>query len=241
MAERRTRWAAHFPFALVCASPLLLAGVAVGEEKKPQIIDGWGTVTDRTVDCIVKKQGAKLSVTVPGGIYDLNASVGGMRAPRILKEVEGDFSVEVKVTGDFNPGETAAGVQVRPFNGAGLLVWQDAGNYVRLERNVYWVGEQRVYVCYPPLLEYFQEGEGQDTNPNPTLYDRFFTERSTWLKFARWQDKLTASYSHDGKEWTVVKTFPVELSKKLRVGVAVINSSAKPFAVEFENLKVSTK
>jgi hypothetical protein len=241
MAAGNTRRGGRVLDVLACASTLLLASAVTAEEKKPQIIGGWGTLTDRTGDCVIKKQDGKLSVTVPGGRYSLNASVGGMKAPRILKEVEGDFTIEVKVEGDFKPGEIPAGVDVRPFHGAGLLVWQDAGNYVRLERNVYWVREQGVYVCYPPLLEYFEEGEYQDTNPAPALYDRFFTERSTWLKLARWQDKLTASYSHDGKEWIVVKTIPVELSKKLRVGVVAVNTAAKPFAVEFENLKVSTK
>ena len=97
-----------------------------------------------------------------------------------------------------------------------------------------------MHVCYPPLFSYFKEGEEQeDVCPAPTLYENFFRGRSTWLKLERRKDKLTASYSHDGKEWTVVKTIPVELSKKLRAGIAVINGSAQPFTVDFENLKFS--
>jgi len=241
MATNAMHRAVEFRWIVVCVGSLLFSSITVGQDKKPVTIAGWGTVTDLAGDCTVKEQDGKLAVTVPGGVHDLNASAGGMKAPRVLKEIEGDFTVEVKVTGEFKPGEIEGSFRVRPFNGAGLLVWQDAGNYVRLERNVYWVKEHSEYVCYPPLLQRFKEGEEEeDICPAPTLYDNFFRARSTWLRLERRKDELTASYSRDGKEWTVAKTIAVELSKKLRAGIAVINTSAQPFTVEFENLNLSS-
>jgi regulation of enolase protein 1 (concanavalin A-like superfamily) len=50
---------------------------------------------------------------------------------------------------------------------------------------------------------------------------------------------VAASYSHDGKEWTAVKEVAVDLPKQVHVGVAAVNSSDKPFTVEFEDLKVA--
>src|SRR5260370_32510067 len=83
----------------------LLAVCLAAQDKKPRTIEGWGTVTDPADDCTLKHEKKKLTVTVPGGTHDLNQAIGGMKAPRVLQEVEGDFTAQVKVTGDFKPGE----------------------------------------------------------------------------------------------------------------------------------------
>jgi regulation of enolase protein 1 (concanavalin A-like superfamily) len=218
----------------------LLTGGAAAEDKKPRTIEGWGTVSDPADDCTVKLEKRKLMITVPGGTHDLNQAIGGMKAPRILQEVEGDFTAQVKLTGEFKPGDKAAGDNTRPFNSAGLLLWRDEKNYIRLERNIWWAAEQGKYACFPPLIEQYRDGEYQETNPRGTL-DEFFKGNSTWLRLERRGNKAIASYSHDGKEWTEAKEITVDLPKKLRVGVAVVNTSAKAFAVEFEELKIATK
>src|SRR5690348_11002745 len=109
------------------ATSLIVGGV-IAQEKESQTIAGWGAVTDPDGDCTVKSEKGKLTVTVPEGTHDLNPRLGGMAAPRVLREVEGDFTVQVKVTGDFTPGDKAAADSTSSFNGAGLLVWQDAKN-----------------------------------------------------------------------------------------------------------------
>jgi hypothetical protein len=213
----------------------------VAEEKKPQTIKGWGTVTDLRGDCTIKEEGGKLIVEVPGSVHDLNASLGGQDAPRILREIEGDFTVQVKVTGEFKPGQKTAGPQVgTPFNGAGLLLWRDTQSYLRLERNAFWVDNAGRYACYPPLVEYYQDGKFQETNPQGTL-DEFFKGKDTWLKLERQGKKVIASYSPDGKDWQVAKEIEVELPSKLQIGVAAVNTSAMPFLVSFSEFKVSTK
>ena len=50
---------------------------------------------------------------------------------------------------------------------------------------------------------------------------------------------MAAAYSHDGKEWTAVKEISVELPQKVQVGVAAVNSSDKPFTVEFKDFTVA--
>jgi regulation of enolase protein 1 (concanavalin A-like superfamily) len=218
----------------------LLAGTAVAHENKSQTIPGWGVVTNPDGDCTVKAERGKLTVTVPEGTHDLNAKLGGMKAPRILKEVEGDFTVQVKVTGEFNPGDKPANEGTSAFNGAGLLLWQDEKNYLRLERNAWWIAAANQTACYPPLVEYYQDGEYQETNPQATI-EEFFKGRSTWLKVQRQGNKVTASYSHDDDQWTVAKEITVTLAKKLQVGVAVVNTAAKPCTVEFAEFKLTTK
>jgi regulation of enolase protein 1 (concanavalin A-like superfamily) len=217
----------------------LIVGGASSREDKAQTIKGWGTVIDPKSDCSIKEEKGKLTVKVPGGSRDLNP-LFGMGAPRVLQSVQGDFVVQVKVSGDFQPGEKAADPRTTPFNGAGLLIWQDDKNFLRLERNRFYVADAGRYACYPPLLEYFKDGEYQGTDPNGTL-DEFFKGRSTWLRLARKGSKVVASYSHDGKEWTEVKEIPVDFADKMSVGIAAINNSTEPFKVDFEGFKVSTK
>src|SRR5262249_60356011 len=98
-------------------------------------------------------------------------------------------------------------------------------------------GVGKVYACTPPLPEQYRDGELQETTPRGTL-DEFFKGKSTWLKLERRKDKVTASYSHDGKEWTEAKQITVELPNKLHIGVAAVNTSAQAFSVEFEGIKI---
>ena len=54
----------------------------------------WGSPFDPTGDCSISESGGTLVITVPGGIHDMS----GVRddrnrtAPRVLQEVEGDFT-----------------------------------------------------------------------------------------------------------------------------------------------------
>jgi regulation of enolase protein 1 (concanavalin A-like superfamily) len=225
---------------LVVGLAVCFIAAACSAEDKPTTFRGWGTLTDPDNDCTVKEEAGKLTMTVPGGTHDLNQALGGMKAPRILQPVEGDFRVQVKVSGEFAPGDKAADARAVPFNGAGLLIWQDEKNYLRLERNIWWVAQAEKTARYPPLIEYYKDGQYQETNPMGT-FDEFFKGRSTWLKLDRRGDKVTASYSHDGKDWTAAKEITVELPKKIQLGVAAVNTSTKPFKVEFEEFKLTAR
>jgi hypothetical protein len=121
----------------------------------------------------------------------------------------------------------------------GLLVWQDDKTFIRLERNI-WTTPDGQTVCFPPLLEYWKDDTYMDTNPQVTP-EKFFQGRSTYLRLERTGDKIRASLSHDGTKWDEVKTFTAELPKKVKVGVAALNTSKKPFTVEFEDFKLTTK
>ena len=91
---------------------------------------GWGTVTDPDKDCLFSIQGDKLGITVPAKNHNLHPA-REMNAPRVLRRVSGDFSVQVKITADFKPGVISTGPG-RPFNGAGLLLWQSEKSFLRV-------------------------------------------------------------------------------------------------------------
>ena len=207
---------------------------AKAAETPNKTLAGWSTITDPDNDCQIK---STLTITVPDTNHDLNPR-RGMNAPRLLKKVKGDFAVQVKVTSDFNPGDTSTGPG-RPFNGAGLLIWQDENNFLRLERNAYWVS--KLLLCYPPLIEYWRDGKYSGVNSNPTSADEFFKGRSTWLKLQRQGERMTASFSHDGDEWTVAREFKVDFPDEVSVGIAALNTSNSAFCVEFEAFEIKAE
>jgi regulation of enolase protein 1 (concanavalin A-like superfamily) len=47
--------------------------------------------------------------------------------------------------------------------------------------------------------------------------------------------------NEDGKKWAEDTTAEVKLPKKLKVGVAAVNSTTSPFAPQFEDFKLTKK
>jgi hypothetical protein len=251
--SRRPRRPLHVPAARSSAVPCILGSILVGLlflaglvvtlwllwPRTPALgLDDWGVLTDPDGDCAVRAEKEKLVITVPGTNHNLNPAIS-INAPRVLRSVEADFSATVKVSGDFQPGRRAT-IPGYPFNGAGLLLWQDEQNFLRLERNLWWVPEVGRHACYPPLVEYYQGGRYQGTNPEGIL-EAFFQGRSTFLRLERIGNRVTAAYSHDGKVWTTAREIAVTFPKKVFVGVAAVNSSDQPFSVEFEDFTVMAR
>jgi hypothetical protein len=135
------------------------------------------------------------------------------------------------------PGEKSTNNVGVPFTGAGLLVWQDDKNYLRLERNRFWT-EPNKSACFPPLLEYFEDGEYQNTDPEVTQ-EPFFKEAWTYLRLERRGDNIKANYSDNGKDWTEVKKITTKFAAKISVGVAAINTSDNSFTAEYEEFKIT--
>jgi hypothetical protein len=102
---------------LVCAAvgAAPAPGSGLTKQTRPWF-DGWDKPVDPVGDCTFDRKGDRLAITVPGkghGIYLQK------RNPRLLRDVEGDFVVQVRVQGNF--GEEPKG---RPLGhrGAGVCV-----------------------------------------------------------------------------------------------------------------------
>ena len=80
------------------------------------------------------RSGETVVIEIPGKLHDLNADIDKYNAPRVLREVDGDFDIQVKVVGEFKPGAKSLNPKSLPFNGAGIFVWRNSDNSIRLER-----------------------------------------------------------------------------------------------------------
>lgn len=217
-------------------------GWAAGADGQLTEIAGWGTVVDPDGKCTIRAQDGKLSIRVPPGVYDIwygeKDPAQRFNAPRVVRQVRGDFVAQVKVTADWTAG---AGLSGGPFPGrfsrvAGLLVWDSENQYLRHERNLF------VQSGKPGIAVYW----------TPPLYDRnatrisewksgttaIFQGRSTWLRVERSGQTITSSISHDGRTWQQTTVQQTEFPPNVQVGVLAHQASDGEFVCEFEEFKI---
>jgi WD40 repeat protein/regulation of enolase protein 1 (concanavalin A-like superfamily) len=185
-------------------------------DPRPRPTLAWYRPIDPDGDCQFREDAGKLTITLPDKKnHDLVAEVGKMNAPRVLRDVEGDFRVEVRIGGDF----TSDAVLM-----AGLLLMVDEKNYLRLERGRF-AGKPH---CFWELRRDGRRLEDSSITTIPTF--------EGYLRMERRGNTLAGLHSVDGHAWTQLKRLEIDLPAKVKVGVAAISTSASsPFAPTFDS------
>jgi regulation of enolase protein 1 (concanavalin A-like superfamily) len=203
-------------------------------ESSPRVLKGWGEVIDPDGDCSIDLADGRLTIKVPAVPkkgHGLEAEGNTLNAPRVLREIEGDFIADLKVAGTFKPVGPSANPNVRPFVGAGLLQWSDAGNYVRLERAAIDRNGQLV-----PYSLFQERRNSQLISP---LGGFELPDEPVMLRLERKGDHIGAYVGTDGKDWrTVFRSRTIKFPAKVRLGVAAISSSSQPFIVTMDSYRV---
>ena len=158
-----------------------------------------------------------------GSTFDLTVNPGWLRitspsgrdllpvkfnAPRISQVVSGDFIVETKISAVADEND----------EGAGILIWKDSSNYVRLDRISRTIGhpvEQQVL--------FGGSVDGVWPCPGDTNVVLPSNINPTYLKLIRSNSILTGWYSSDGASWTQVGTIPFNVTDPVNIGLAVVN------------------
>jgi regulation of enolase protein 1 (concanavalin A-like superfamily) len=193
------------------------------------LIVGWGTAVDPVGDCNLHRDGANLVMDLPAKPHDLTPFSRLFNVPRVVRPVEGDFEVQVKVEGDFKPSGTSERLVDEPQNGAGLIVLGEGQAHIILDKMVF-MRQGRLISS----VELAQRGAGGNRgNRNPQL-----GQSTRYLRLARKGKQVLASASPDGKEWTALKPLESQLPDRVQVGVVAINTSKEPFSVTFSELKL---
>jgi len=221
-------WMTRIQSRYLIAFAVLLTLSAAAEDKKPQTIKGWGTAVDPDSDCKFEEKEGKVIITVPGKNHDLTYVEGKsyLNGPRLVREVEGDFSIQVKVLKYPLPTGNATGKY--PFVSAGLLVWNDDKEFFRMERSA---------VGTPPFAYAAGILNGTDTPLQGTPF-RQLTDDDTFVRVERKGKKLTFSVrTADESEWTELVSDTFELPAKLHVGVHAVNTVDTEFKAEFQDLE----
>ena len=151
-----------------------------------------------------------------------------------MAEVEGDFLAYVQVDGDIDPGSTrrtdARGHRLPfSFQGAGLLLYQDKDNFVRLERACMAQGASLVREL---LVEVVRGG---------TEFDYYYIALpgdplgALDLFLIRRKGRVTCMFSHDGRSLLAFRDFSLDYPAKIKIGLTASNLSRKPFTAKFSD------
>jgi regulation of enolase protein 1 (concanavalin A-like superfamily) len=220
-------------FASAIALCTTAAAVLAGDDATPKDLAGWGRFLDPSGDCDVSLdvERDRLRITVPGTPHVLSAEDPElpMNGPRVVRRVRGDFTARVRVLGRLEPGRSKT-TYYDPFHGAGLIVWQDPSNYLRLERAVGFInGRPHPYVNYELR-----------TRGRLAMSDGITIEdRSVFLQLRRRGQAFSASYSRDGHRWVELARIDATLNERVEVGVVAVNSSARTLSAELERLSIN--
>lgn len=194
----------------------------------------WGEVIDPDDDCRLELVDGALEGEVPGSLHDLNVEISRNNAPRVLRPVQGDFQAQVKVAGSFHPGPVRTGPRSVPFNGAGLVLWLDDGNYVRLERAAMYRGDQVLGLLM------FESREHGATTQQHNL-GRLDPSDDLWLRLVRKGDELSANFSRDGHDWEPLDPMRLDWPSRLLVGLDLVNSCGDPMTARFSDYRVKPR
>jgi beta-xylosidase len=144
-----------------------------------------------------------------------------MTAPRLMKPISGDFEIETRVR--FSPTQS--------YQGAGLLIFRNDNNYLRLERGYGGTrgGESGIR---------FDKREDEIYEPVATQ-DEFPTRAvEVELKFSRAGKVFTAFWRETGKtEWIEVGKVIDSYPEVVQVGLIGVNT-ADEITAEFAYIKL---
>jgi regulation of enolase protein 1 (concanavalin A-like superfamily) len=202
----------------------------VGPHPEPagKPLGDWGLAVDPDGDCKIDDKGKALEISIPNTHHDLNADNDKLNAPRVVREVTGDFSVTVKVTGTFKPGTKSTNPKAVPYIGAGILVWQDSNNYIFLGR----AGINR-----GGKVGEFAAFEEREWGTRGALNNRGIDPGGVYLRLERRNNRILGSTSKDGKNWTKLDPMEPSYPVTLKVGLYAINGCTDPISVRFEDFQ----
>ena len=208
---------------------------AFSQDRQQQTLKGWGVVVDPDGDCQIGLEKETLKISVPAKRHDLSIEVDNMNAPRVLREMEGDFITLLKVSGKVRHAGNRTSEHYFAYHGAGLLLWQDERNYIRLERAA--VNRDDEGVFQYANFELRKDGKRVDVE-NPAIK---IPDQDIYLRLERRGDRVFGSFSENGINWVSFDPYVVNLAKELKLGVAAINTSTDVFKPEFSDLEVFRK
>jgi regulation of enolase protein 1 (concanavalin A-like superfamily) len=191
-------------------------------------IASWGDVIDPDRDCEIASKGESLVITVPGTLHDLNSEIKKWNAPRVVREVHGDFTATVKVAGNFTPGGKPTNPKSVPYNGAGFVLWLDDATFLRVERAAI-VRNGKVST----FLAFEQRAGGKKSNNNGKL-----APGTTYLRLTRQGNQISVATSPDSKTWEEAKPMTLAWPADLMLGVSAVNSNSEPLQATFEQFVV---
>ncbi|MSR60608.1 MAG: hypothetical protein EXS05_23700 [Planctomycetaceae bacterium] len=192
----------------------------------------WGEFVDPDGDCqVVEIVPDKLAITIPAKFHDLNPTFAHqVNAPRVWQDIQGDFVARVVVLPFKNPESGTATFGEVSFAAAGLLVWGDEKNFLRLMQAR--MGESS-NDGLSTHAEWFHQGEQRGHRSDGV------TDTATHLEIERKGSGLILRISADGSRWQEVhRVTDLPLPKTVKVGIAAVNTVNREYRFELQALTI---
>jgi hypothetical protein len=221
---------------------VIVAGLLLGAvEREPDIgvvqwpetwVTGWDQPVDPDGDCRLDRNGERLTVTIPGTCHTLYHDE--QNAPRLLRDLAGDFAIQVRVSGACRTRK------VKKLHGwnrtlrAGLVVLAGGETVVRLWWEMGLMESHRAdtdsasWEWIVPDMPGAYQVEASSSRQGPV-----------YLRLERWGCRFFAAFSEDGLQWNQWRSRSLKLPRNLKVGIAAENMSATEFQAEFDQFKLS--
>src|SRR5262245_40272288 len=172
-----------------------------GELGKP----GWDAPIDPDKDCRFTKGRGSLTIQLPAKDHDINGNRKRNNAPRLLRDFEGDFRMEVRVSGDFHASAESTSPGAAAFTAAGLIFMlgdvRESSIRVELGR----ARSEREALSYVGLKSFSAKATGSVTATATEGREDWPLKRGAteaYLRLERSGDMFTSFSSPDGKKWT---------------------------------------
>jgi regulation of enolase protein 1 (concanavalin A-like superfamily) len=221
---------------LLCCTLLAVAAVVAAPAPFPRPgrarpwFDGWDKPVDPVGDCKFDRTGDSLTITIPGKGHELDILQGRLKAPRLLRDIEGDFIVQVRVRGNYRQEDL---VKFGMLRQAGLLLWGSRSplKYAQSAK----AGQSGYRLCGECGSSAVQGGVIA-LKAGPPLQDAVtlcLTRRGSKV----W---MTANDDH-GKTWRCNQGdfYQLHLAKKVKVGVFVEGTVEGTFQAVFDQFKLT--
>lgn len=215
--------------------PGMIAGMA--ESTKPKTLAKWSCEVNLNPGVKIVNKPGSTTIDVPGEEPMVNAPQYQLwNAPSALVRVDGDFVAMVRVTNEFDPGSdliTISGNKKADmtFQGAGLLIWQDTKNFVRLERCK--GSDGRYGQIHRVLVEMYKGGREAGIH-----YSQNLPQRSFVLAARRKGSTIQLLFSDSPERLVVFREMALDFDKELFIGVSASNLSKRPFQAKFEDFNL---
>jgi len=191
----------------------------------------WGEPNDPSGRGWFETRDGSLVIMSPGPKTGLSVELGNMDAPRVMRTVQGDFTYTVKVTGNYELGDTTVNGR-KAFAAGGILVMADERNYIRFEKAAYKGNQNTVHYGNFELRV-----NGKPVKLGSSANLPLVGDKPAWLKLERKGAQFQAIGRIDGdRNWRSLGSFNWPTAPQtLRVGVAATSASTKFFAAEFSD------
>ncbi|MBK6589568.1 MAG: tetratricopeptide repeat protein [Acidobacteria bacterium] len=172
---------------------------------------------DPRADASYETSGGNIIIRAPKG-NDLWPATN-FDAPRLTKEVTGDFTLQTRLRGIWS----------FDYNGSGLTVHVGRTSVVRFERGINGFGNSGQHINFSAFVDGRETGRAQIMFSNNDLY----------LRLIRRGDQFTGYVSIDGASWQRVGEVTAHLPETVNAGLVLINEyNNNTFQTTFSEFKL---